>query len=110
MKSTKTNKVQSNSSSALKSALNGHVVSVVVAATGDFHTYKSGVYNGSCTTSCNHAVTAVGYGTDSKGGDYYIIRNSWGGSWGESGYMKLKITDGAGKCGVQTNSDYPTTN
>ena len=48
--------------------------------------YKSGIINlASCSTRVNHAVLAVGYGTDNTTGlDYYIVKNSWGTSWGET--------------------------
>ena len=35
----------------------------------------------------DHAVVAVGYGTDPTYGAYFLVRNSWGTSWGESGYV-----------------------
>ena len=47
------------------------------------------------------AVQLVGYGTDPKDGDYWLVRNSWGPFWGEDGYIKLKKTDNV-ECG--TNS------
>merc|ERR1712139_193827 len=40
----------------------------------------------SCGQSVNHAVTAVGY---DKSAGYWLVRNSWGGSWGEAGYIKM---------------------
>ena len=45
------------------------------------------------TTGCgvllDHAVVAVGYGTDTSYGDYFLVRNSWGTSWGDNGYVKI---------------------
>lgn len=50
--------------------------------------------------SSNHAVNAVGYGSE-NGTDYYIVRNSWGTSWGEEGYARLlRDGDGVGTCGI----------
>ena len=52
---------------------------------------------------------AVGYGTDSKYGDYYLVKNSWGKSYGEKGYVRIKRTSstGAGICGIQKDASYP---
>ena len=70
--------------------------------------YQGGVFKGSCGTSLNHAVLAVGYGS-SGGDDYYLVKNSWGSSWGENGYIRfLKGKDGnQGKCGMLLDGSYP---
>jgi len=64
--------------------------------------YSSGVFTGCGLTriDINHAVQLVGYGTAS-GKDYWIVRNSWGSFWGESGYIRIfKHSDGDSKwCG-----------
>jgi C1A family cysteine protease len=107
-------KVAANSVAQFKAALAQQPLSVSIEAdTRSFQTYKSGVYNDAagCGTTLDHAVMAVGYGTDPVGGDYYLIRNSWSSSWGEGGYIRFAVTgDGAGMCGVQLGPLYPTVN
>merc|ERR1712166_1291152 len=60
-------------------------------------------------TSLDHGVLVVGYGTDG-GEDFWLLKNSWGGSWGEKGYFRIfrdqKSTD-AGVCGLQLQPSYP---
>jgi len=79
-------------------------VVVSVDASG-WNSYGGGVYHG-CPTDAtvNHAVVAVGFGSDEASGmDYWLIRNSWG-NWGESGYIRLQrhaSDEGdAGYCGT----------
>jgi len=64
--------------------------------------YSSGVFTGCAKpgedVDINHAVQLVGYGTDSRGGDYWIVRNSWSEDWGENGYIRIqKHSDGSSK-------------
>lgn len=81
--------VQVNSDSALMSALAKQPVSVAIEADEKaFQLYKSGVFTAACGTNLDHAVLAVGYGTQ-NGEDYYKVKNSWGTSWGENGYILL---------------------
>merc|ERR1739845_20592 len=80
------------STSGLKSALARQPVSVTVNA-GQLQFYANGVVTGSCQGEINHAVIAVGYGSD--GLDYFKIRNSWGTNWGESGYIRLSQDGGS---------------
>ena len=55
----------------------------------------------------DHAVTIVGYGNDGTQ-NYYIVRNSWGSSWGDKGYVKIAATPtGSGICGIQQFPVYP---
>ncbi|KAM4678505.1 cathepsin L-like proteinase isoform 1-T2 [Discoglossus pictus] len=54
----------------------------------DFMLYKEGVYDGPCSGSINHGMTIVGYGEEC-GVDYWLIRNSWGETWGMKGYAHV---------------------
>jgi C1A family cysteine protease len=94
--------VTKNSDSALMSALAQQPVSVAIEADkASFQLYKSGVYSdASCGTTLDHGVLAVGYGT-MNGQDYYRVKNSWGTSWGDKGYIYMaRGVSGAGQCGI----------
>jgi len=70
--------------------------------------YIGGVFDLPCGKSLDHGILIVGYGieTDILGfkKPYWIIKNSWGTSWGESGYMKLKRGDGKCGCNLYVSS------
>jgi len=96
--------------SAMVAALqNGPVSVAIVADSRSFQLYKSGVYNdASCGTNLDHGVLNVGYGT-MTGGDYWIVKNSWGTSWGSGGYIYLARNTGVagGMCGVLMQASQP---
>lgn len=95
---------------ALQKAVSKQPVAVAIEGGGrDFQLYESGVFTGRCGTSLDHGVTAVGYGTD-DGVDYWIVRNSWGASWGEEGYIRMKrnlLGARTGICGIAMEASYP---
>lgn len=67
-----------------------------------FFSYKSGVYKKKwyeIIPEGGHAVKLVGWGTE-KGRDFWLVANSWGKSWGLSGYFK--ILRGVDECGIET--------
>jgi len=65
----------------------------------DFYYYKSGIYSPTTTTQVGyHAVKVIGFGVDAKVGNYWLVQNSWGTSWGETGYFQIK----AGTCEFDT--------
>jgi len=94
----------------MKAALELGVLSVSLEADQScFQNYSSGIFNNSaCGTNLDHATAVVGWGADSSTTEgYWIMRNSWGTTWGEQGYMRMEITKGDGICGVQMEPLYP---
>jgi C1A family cysteine protease len=92
---------------ALEDALQVGPLSIAIEADqSGFQFYSGGVFAGTCGKQLDHGVTLVGYGTDSTSNqDYWIVKNSWGASWGDSGYIKL--VRGQDQCGVADAASYP---
>jgi KDEL-tailed cysteine endopeptidase len=100
------------SQAALEAAVRVNPVTVAVDASGQsWQFYKSGVVTTGCSTALNHAVLLVGFGADATtGAAFYRIKNSWGASWGEQGYIRLgrgAQFGSAGVCGLQMQAAYP---
>ncbi|KAK9224343.1 hypothetical protein WN943_009376 [Citrus x changshan-huyou] len=95
--------VPSGDEQALLKAVSMQPVSIGIAAyTTEFKSYKEGIFNGVCGTQLDHAVTIVGFGTTEDGANYWLIKNSWGDTWGDAGYMKILRDEGL--CGIGTQS------
>merc|ERR1712151_467922 len=97
-----------SSESALLNAVStvGPVSVAIEADQSSFQYYSSGVLTGTCGTSLDHGVLAVGFGSES-GTDYWKLKNSWGTSWGMDGYVLIER--GVNKCGIASGPpSYPT--
>jgi C1A family cysteine protease len=96
----------------LKEAVSNGPVSIAIEAdTSIFQHYTGGVISSNlCGTNLDHGVLIVGYGTENDGTMYWLVKNSWGESWGENGYIKIARSESEndpGICGIALQPSYP---
>jgi cathepsin L len=102
--------ITAGSSSGLMSSIQTGPTSIAIEADKMvFQMYSGGILNSTkCGTNLDHGVLAVGYGSE-NGQNYYLVKNSWGTSWGDAGYLKIANNgDGNGICGIQMAAVRPT--
>ncbi|XP_057949400.1 vignain-like [Malania oleifera] len=102
--------VPANDEQALMKAVVNQPVAVAIDASGsDMQFYSEGVFSGECGTEVNHGVAVVGYGRTVEGMEYWIVKNSWGSQWGESGYLRMQrgVDAEEGLCGIATEASFP---
>ena len=90
------------SEDTLAAAVLKNPVSVAVDATS-FQSYRNGILTSCINRQINHGVLAVGY-DDTNVPPYWIIKNSWGTSWGEGGYLRL--AKGSNQCLITEYATY----
>jgi len=106
--------VATDDATALQTAAVAGCVSVAIEADQyAFQYYSSGVLTGTCGTDLDHGVLVVGYGVDGTQ-DYWLVKNSWGTSWGEAGYVLIcrncDKNGVEGECGINKEPSYPVIN
>jgi len=81
-------------------------ISIAIYANSKFQSYNGGVFDdqGCCDHQLNHAVLLVGFDSTASP-PYWIIKNSWGTSWGEDGYIRFVM--GKKMCGLEQYAYYP---
>jgi C1A family cysteine protease len=106
--------VKSYSRDALYTAIAQQpVAGALEASSREFQLYKSGILNSGCTTEINHAVTLVGFSYNRYmwfwKNHYILVKNSWGSSWGDNGFIKIgsNSLEGKGMCGIYQYNVFP---
>ena len=102
--------IPAGSEEHLKSALAsvGPVSVAIDASHESFQFYHHGIYDEEeCSSEdLDHGVLAVGYGEDSHGKEYWIVKNSWGEIWGQNGYINMARNKN-NQCGIASAASYP---
>jgi len=94
--------VTKSSESALATACDKQPVAIAADAE-PWQFYSKGIFDKLCGKRLDHGILAAGY-QDGSGG-YWLVKNSWGTSWGEAGYIRLAY--GKNECGIADAASYP---
>merc|ERR1711865_992560 len=99
---------KSNEAALAEAVAKGPVSIAIEADQQAFQFYKSGVFSKACGTQLDHGVLIVGYGSENDA-NYWIVKNSWGATWGDAGFIKLAkdVASPDGTCGLAMQPSYP---
>jgi len=100
----------SDDAAMMEAVAKGPVAVAIEADQKSYQFYKGGVLKTACGAQLDHGVLVVGYGVDGED-KYWKIKNSWGPTWGEEGFIRIlrgESVDGPNEeCGVLTMPTYP---
>ena len=104
--------IPARSETGLILSLAAQPVSVAITATIQFQLYTGGIITQMTSAAVNHAVLLYGYRVVSGGQSYLLLKNSWGTSWGEAGYMRFAFggtpcASCSGVLNVNTKASFP---
>ena len=112
-------RISCNDIASMKDAIMKYgIISTAVLDDERFHRYNHGVFKNKDTLclgnpcgsiGMNHVVAIVGWGKDNEDGEYWIVRNSWGAGWGESGYMRISMKSSRIACNATVLIPEPAT-
>ena len=99
----------SNTEEALAAAVAQQPVSVAVDADIKWQLYRGGIFTKTSGVALDHGVLAVGFGAE-DGKAFWKVKNSWGASWGEDGFIRMQkdINQDNGPCGITSSASFPT--
>jgi len=89
----------------------GPVSVAIQAGSNYFRSYSHGIMSDpACGHNLDHGVLVIGYGTDENGTDFWLLKNSWGVTWGDFGLFRILRTSDSGTpgiCGILEKASYP---
>lgn len=101
--------IPSNEAALQESVVEQPVAVNLAVSAADWQSYSSGVYTGPCNDDINHNALLVGYDNYTDGTPYWKVKNSWGATWGQDGYILMQrgVEEEMGLCQIANASVVP---